>query len=35
MLFSNANGVPLSGERFWPIYERASGWDVERSVNIL
>jgi len=24
MLFGNANGVPLSDERFWPIYERAS-----------
>lgn len=23
MLFSNANGVPLADERFWPIYERA------------
>jgi aminocarboxymuconate-semialdehyde decarboxylase len=24
MLFSNVNGVPLSDERFWPLYERAS-----------
>ncbi|MDH3424893.1 MAG: amidohydrolase family protein [Gemmatimonadota bacterium] len=24
MLFSNANGVPLADERFWPIYERAN-----------
>lgn len=24
MLFSNANGVALSDERFWPLYERAS-----------
>lgn len=24
MLFSNANGVPLADERFWPLYERAS-----------
>jgi len=24
MLFGNANGVPLSDERFWPLYERAS-----------
>ena len=24
MLFGNANGVPLSDERFWPVYERAS-----------
>ena len=23
MLFSNVNGVPLSDERFWPVYERA------------
>jgi aminocarboxymuconate-semialdehyde decarboxylase len=23
MLFSNANGVPLADERFWPIYEQA------------
>lgn len=23
MLYGNANGVPLSDERFWPIYERA------------
>jgi aminocarboxymuconate-semialdehyde decarboxylase len=22
MLYSNANGVPLADERFWPIYER-------------
>lgn len=24
MLFSNANGVALADERFWPLYERAS-----------
>jgi aminocarboxymuconate-semialdehyde decarboxylase len=24
MLFGNVNGVPLSDERFWPLYERAS-----------
>ena len=24
MLLSNASGVPLSDERFWPLYERAS-----------
>jgi aminocarboxymuconate-semialdehyde decarboxylase len=24
MVFGNVNGVPLSDERFWPIYERAS-----------
>ncbi len=24
MLFSNANGVALSDQRFWPLYERAS-----------
>jgi aminocarboxymuconate-semialdehyde decarboxylase len=24
MLFGNVNGVPLSDERFWPVYERAS-----------
>lgn len=24
MLFSNADGVPLADERFWPIYERAN-----------
>jgi aminocarboxymuconate-semialdehyde decarboxylase len=24
MLFGNANGIPLSDERFWPLYERAS-----------
>lgn len=24
MLFGNANGVPLSDQRFWPLYERAS-----------
>jgi aminocarboxymuconate-semialdehyde decarboxylase len=24
MLFSNVNGTPLSDERFWPLYERAS-----------
>ena len=24
MLFSNANGIALSDERFWPLYERAS-----------
>lgn len=24
MLYSNVNGTPLSDERFWPIYERAS-----------
>ena len=24
MLFSNASGVPLADERFWPIYERAN-----------
>ena len=25
MLFSNVNGVPLSDERFWPLYEAADG----------
>lgn len=25
MLFSNVNGVPLSDERFWPLYEVADG----------
>ena len=24
MLFSNVNGVALSDERFWPIYEAAN-----------
>ena len=24
MLFSNINGVALSDERFWPIYEAAN-----------
>jgi aminocarboxymuconate-semialdehyde decarboxylase len=24
MLFSNASGVPLADERFWPLYERAN-----------
>jgi len=24
MLFGNVNGVPLSDQRFWPVYERAS-----------
>lgn len=24
MLFSNVNGVALAGERYWPLYERAS-----------
>ena len=25
MVFSNVNGIPLSDERFWPLYERAAG----------
>jgi aminocarboxymuconate-semialdehyde decarboxylase len=25
MLFSNVNGVPLSDQRFWPLYEAADG----------
>ena len=28
MLYSNVNGVPLSDERFWPLYERASDLDT-------
>src|SRR5262245_32461447 len=28
MLFSNINGVALSDERFWPIYERANDQDA-------
>jgi aminocarboxymuconate-semialdehyde decarboxylase len=28
MLFSNVNGVPLSDERFWPLYEMAEELDA-------
>ncbi|HVB36033.1 MAG TPA: amidohydrolase family protein [Candidatus Acidoferrales bacterium] len=28
MLFSNINGVALSDERFWPLYERANEFDA-------
>ena len=28
MLFSNVNGVALSDERFWPLYERANELDM-------
>ncbi|HVA16134.1 MAG TPA: amidohydrolase family protein, partial [Candidatus Dormibacteraeota bacterium] len=28
MLFSNINGVALSDERFWPLYERANDLDA-------
>jgi len=28
MLFSNVNGVALSDERFWPLYERANDLDA-------
>jgi aminocarboxymuconate-semialdehyde decarboxylase len=28
MLFSNVNGVALSDERFWPLYEAADGLDA-------
>lgn len=27
-LHSNINGIPLSDERFWPIYEKAEEWDA-------
>ncbi|TEU16273.1 MAG: amidohydrolase [Anaerolineales bacterium] len=27
-LFSNANGIPLSDRRFWPLYEKADEWNV-------
>ncbi|MFN8061375.1 MAG: amidohydrolase family protein, partial [Vicinamibacterales bacterium] len=28
MIFSNVNGIPLSSERYWPLYERANDLDA-------